>query len=317
MDGQWYNMLPRPIAFVFSGGASLGAMQVGMLRALRTVGIHPDLIVGTSVGALNGAVIADQGLDAGLEQLTDLWIRTRSTDLFPGGPLAQLGCLLQTGRSLFRQDGLIKLMQKTLRAGSFAALQLPLGVIATELRSRRGTLFTQGPLQSALLASSAIPGLLPSVTINHRAYIDGCFSANVPLAAACQMGAASIVVLDTGNRRQSAQAPSHLTDKMLAKVAAQLRQQVMVETPRIAQQLPLVYLPAPTLPPHRLLDFDGGAALIERTAAYTARFLATATPPAPGTMCGALQFGEIEREEMGLRMYEPPFESGRAVLVTA
>jgi len=299
MDRQWNHLLPRPIAFAFSGGASLGAVQVGMLRALRTAGIQPDLIVGTSVGALNGAVIADQGLDAGIEQLTDLWTHTRCTDLFPGGTLAQLGCLLQTRRSLFRQDGLIRLMQATLGARTFDALQLPLGVVATELRSRRSTLFTQGPLQSALLASSAIPGLLPSVTINHRAYVDGCFTANVPLSAAYQMGAASIVVLDAGNRRQAEQAPCRLADKALAKVAARLRQQVLGEAPRIAQHLPLVYLPAPTLPPHRLLDFDGGAALIERTTAYVSRFLATATPPAPGAMCGALQFGEVEREDAG------------------
>ncbi|MFN8489938.1 MAG: patatin-like phospholipase family protein [Caldilineaceae bacterium] len=297
MDRQWNNLLPRPIAFAFSGGASLGAVQVGMLRALRTAGIQPDLIVGTSVGALNGAVIADQGLDAGIEQLTDLWTHTRCTDLFPGGALAQLGCLLQTGRSLFRQDGLLRLMQATLGARTFAALKLPLGVVATELRNLRSALFTQGSLHAALLASSAIPGLLPSVTINHRAYVDGCFTANVPLAAACQMGAASIVVLDAGNRRRSEQAPCRLADKALAKVAARLRHQVLVETPRVAQQLPLVYLPAPTLPPHRLLDFDGGAALIERTTAYVARFLATATPPAPGAMCGALQFGEVERED--------------------
>src|SRR5512134_4008488 len=131
MEGQWHNQLPRPIAFAFSGGASLGAVQVGMLRALRSVGIQPDLIVGTSIGALNGAVIADRGFDAGVELLTSLWVRIQCSDIFAGGPLAQLRCLLQTGRSLFRQNELIKLMRETLGVRSFAQLKLPLGVVAT------------------------------------------------------------------------------------------------------------------------------------------------------------------------------------------
>jgi len=311
MNGQWINSLPRPIAFAFSGGASLGAVQVGMLRALRTAGIQPDLIVGTSVGALNGAVIADRGLDAGIEQLTDLWTRTRCTDIFTGGTLDQLRCLLQTGQSLFRQDGLIKLIQEILGARRFEALQLPLGVVATELLSQRSTLFTQGELQSALLASSAIPGLFPAVKINQRRHIDGCFSANVPLEAACQIGAASIVVLDAGNRRRSSQTPQGLANKVLAGVSAALRKQVLVEAPRVAERLPLVYLPAPTLPPHRLMDFDASGALIDRTASYVARFLATAPSPAPGAMCGALHFCEVEPAEVA-KFYDAPFEPARA-----
>ena len=297
MDGQWNHALPRPIAFAFSGRASLGSIQVGMLRALRTAGIQPDLIVGTSVGALNGAVIADRGLDGGIEKLTALWTHMRGTDIFAGGSLAQLRCLLQTGRSLFRQDGLIKLIRETLGVRFFAELKLPLGVVATELISQRSTLFTRGELQPALLASSAIPGLFQAVKINHRLHIDGCFSANVPLQAACQMGAASIVVLDAGNRRRSSQAPRRLADKLLAKVSAALRKQLVVEASSIAQRLPLVYLPAPTLPPHCLLDFDAGGALIDRTDAYVTRFLATAPHPTPGAMCGALQFCEVQPTE--------------------
>ena len=294
MEAQWYNELPRPIAFAFSGGASLGAIQVGMLRALHTAGIQPDLVVGTSIGALNGAVIADRGLEAGIDQLTNLWTRIRCSDILAGGPLAQLRCLLQTHRSLFRPDELIKLLQAVLGVRTFGELPLPLGVVATELPSRRSALFTAGDLQAALLASSAIPGLLPWVEIDRRRYVDGCFSQNVPLQAACAMGAASIVVLDAGNRRQPAQAPSGLTATLLAKTSAAFRQQVLAAAPAIAQTLPLVYLPAPDLPPHRLLDFDASAVLIDRTAACVTHFLSTAAPPAPGTMCGDLRFCEVQ-----------------------
>lgn len=297
MVGQWHNTLPGPIAFVFSGGASLGAVQVGMLQALRTAGIQPDLIVGTSVGALNGAVIADRGLDEGIEHLVRLWARLHRDDIFAGGSLAQLQCLLQTGQSLFPQAPLARLMRKTLRGQTFADLRLPLGVVATEVRSRRSTLLTQGELQPALLASSALPGLLPCVKINERWHMDGCFSANVPLQAAVQMGAASLVVLDTGNRRRPPEAARGITDRLLSMVFTALHQGVVTEAPRIAARLPVVYLPAPTLSQHSLLDFDGNEERIEQATACAARFLATVSPPTPGRMCGALHFHMAQAQD--------------------
>lgn len=289
MNGQWYNTLPRPIAFAFSGGASLGAIQVGMLQALDTVGIRPDLLVGTSVGALNAAVLADRGFVAGLQALEALWLRIRRSDIFAGSTCDQLLCLLQSGQSLFRQDHLSQLIDETLQARTFAELCLPLGIVATELRSRRRALFTHGDLRPALLASSAIPGLFPSVKIKQRRYVDGCFAANVPLTAAVEMGAASLVVLHTGNRQPS-QSSRRLTDHLLAALATTLQRQVLRDAPVVAQRLPVVYLPAPKLPPHGLLAFDGNAELMAKTAAHVAHFLATATSPKPGAMCGTLHF---------------------------
>ena len=314
MDGQWNNVLPRPIAFVFSGGASLGSLQVGMLRALQRAGIQPDLIVGTSVGALNGAIIADRGLDRGIDDLEAIWTHLRRTDIFAGGSLAQLFCLLQTGQSLFRADRLVKLIEEMLCARAFADLKLPLGVVATELGSQRSTLFTRGELQPALLASSAIPGIFPSVKINGRRHIDGCFAANVPLAAAIQMGAASLVVLDTGNRRQPSQPARGITDRLLASVAQRLRQRLLVEAPLIAQRLPVVYLPAPALPHHSLLDFDSSVALMAQTTAHVAHFLSTASPPSPGIMCGDLQFQWLQPVETQ-KVQERSVEQARPALV--
>jgi len=294
MEGQWYSSLPRPIAFVFSGGASLGALQVGMLRALHAAGITPDLVVGTSIGALNGAVIADHGLNAGIELLADLWTKARCAELFAGGPLDQLRCLLQTRRSLFRPDALLHLLQATLAARAFADLQLPLGVVATDVLRRRSALLTAGDLPQALLASSAIPGLLPWVEIGGRRYVDGCFTENVPLAGACALGAASIVVLDAGNRRSVA--PTHgVAAGLLARASASFRRQVLAAAPAVAQSVPLLYLPAPDLPPHSLLDFADGEALIDRAAACAGRFLAAAPAPARGAMSGSFRFCETQR----------------------
>ncbi len=305
MEVQWYSSLPRPIAFVFSGGASLGALQVGMLRALHAAGITPDLVVGTSIGALNGAVIADRGLDAGIERLADLWTQAPCADLFAAGPLDQLRCLLQTHRSLFRSDALVNLLRSTLAARAFADLQLPLGVVATDLLRRRSTLLTTGDLPQALLASSAIPGLLPWVEIGGRCYIDGCFTENVPLASACTLGAASIVVLDAGNRRRPA-APAHgLAAGVLGRTSASFRRQVLTTAPTVAQSVPLLYLPAPDLPPHSLLDFADGAALIERAAACAGRFLSTAPSPVRGAMSGSFRFCETQRTALPT-LVDPP-----------
>lgn len=316
MSGQWYNTLPKPIAFAFSGGASLGAIQVGMLRALHMVGIHPDLLLGTSVGALNAAVIADRGFTAGLQALEALWARVQRSDIFDGAAFDQLLCLLQTGQSLFRHDRLNKLIAETLHARTFAELQLPLGVIATEVRSRRRTLFTTGNLRPALLASSAIPGLFPSVQMNQRRYVDGCFAANVPLAAALEMGAASLVVLHTGNRCSANQSARRLTDRLLATVAKALHQQALREAPLVAQQIPLIYLPAPTLPPHGLLEFAGNRELMSKTVTHVAQFLATATPPAPGTMCGTLHFQPLQPRVVAPRVARS-FEQTAAALAVA
>ena len=316
MNEQWNNGLPRPIAFAFSGGASLGSVQVGMLRALHKAGIRPDLIVGASVGALNGAVIAAHGFERGIELLETLWTELRRTDIFADGCLSKLLCLLQTGQSLFRHDRLANLIQEILRVHSFEELRLPLGVVTTELMSRHSALFTSGELQPALLASSAIPGLLPSVKIEGRRHVDGCLSANVPLKAAVQMGAASLVVLDAGNRRQSSQPPRCLADQLLGKVFTALRQQVLVDAPLVAQQLPVVYLPAPALPHHSLFDFAGGTELIEQTAAHVTHFLATAAVPTPGNMCGSLQFQATQHAEIPM-VHERHFEQVHPVLAVA
>lgn len=87
---DWGDVLPRPVALVLSGGASLGAIQVGMVKALAEVGLDPDLVVGTSVGSLNGAVVAEhEDLAVAGAALEQLWRSLRRRDVFTGSPLTQ------------------------------------------------------------------------------------------------------------------------------------------------------------------------------------------------------------------------------------
>ena len=287
MNIHWQNALPQPIAFVLSGGAALGAIQVGMLRALHNAGIAPDLVVGTSVGALNGSVIADKGLDEGVMALESLWRRLGRTDIFPGGLIAQARRLLSTRISLFPNDQLTKLACRMLGAARFEDLQLPFGALATELLTYHGALFTAGDLHLTLLASAAIPGVFPPVVINGTLYVDGALTAYVPMAAAIQMGAASLVIMDAGEPCHRQEPPRHAAEMFTATMQAAMRQRVRVEANAIANDYPVLYLPTPCPISTALLDFSKSALLMAQAADMAAAFLAKTAVPTPGHMSGA------------------------------
>ncbi|MFN8443729.1 MAG: patatin-like phospholipase family protein [Caldilineaceae bacterium] len=296
MNRKWYEDLPKPVAFALSGGASLGSVQVGMIRALRDAGIYPDLVVGSSVGSLNAAAIACYGLDAAVDVLETTWSQLRRHDIFPGGVLAQALCLLRTRQSLFRQDRLAKLIARIQTDPFIENLSMPLGILATELATYEGVLFTAGKLQSALLASTAIPGLYPPVQIEDKWYIDGSCTENVPLRAAMQMGAGSIVVLDTGNVPRAHRTPRHVGDLLHAVVRGTVRQRVLLEAPLIAQHLPVIYLPAPSLSGIGFMDFDRSSELMHQAETTVTQFLAITPPPKPGVMSGSLRCRQVHRQ---------------------
>lgn len=294
MSSRWQDGLPHPIAFVFSGGAGLGAIQVGMLQALATVKLQPDIVVGTSAGALNGAMVAQQGLDRAVETLTALWKSFTREDIFPGGRLAQARQLLATRNSLFPNNQLSELMCRMMDDSHIEELQLPFGALATELDTFHGALFTSGDLRLALLASAAIPGVFPPVEINGKMYVDGALTAHVPLRAAMAMGAASLVVLDAGEICHHRRTPRHVADMFLATMQVAMRQRVQVEAPVVAQQLPVLYLPTPCPISTSTLDFSESERLMREAAQMALGFLETAVVPTPGNMCGAPHFHDDE-----------------------
>ncbi|RMF02250.1 MAG: patatin-like phospholipase family protein, partial [Chloroflexi bacterium] len=256
VETRWRNALPRPLAFVLSGGANLGAIQVGMLKALAEAGLHPDLVVGTSVGAINGAVIADRGLAEGARVLEEIWRGLSRRHIFPGNWLAQARRLLSTRISLFHQGELASLICRHLTTGHIEQLRLPFGALATDLLTDHGVLFTAGRIRPALLASSAIPGIYPPVKIGGRLYVDGGLTAHVPLRPALKLGATSIVVLDAGGNCHRPRPPRSITGMILASMNAILRQRVLVEAPAIAAEHPLLYLPTPCLMNMPVLGFE-------------------------------------------------------------
>lgn len=282
----WTDALPRPVTFVLSGGASLGSLQVGMLRALAEAGIAPDRIVGTSAGALNGAVLAEMGeVAAAADALAAVWASITRREVFPGGVIAQ-GWRVMRGRSVHPMSGLQRLIERSLTARSFAALRLPLGVLATNALTSHAHLFRAGDLVTSLLASASLPGLLPEVWIDGEPYWDGGFSANVPLLAAERLGAGSLVVLDVGDICHRTAPPEGVGETLAAAFPMAIRQRVLIEAPIVGERLPVLYLPRPCVEHHEPLSFAGATELAAATHEVVADFLAHAPVPAPGAMSG-------------------------------
>jgi NTE family protein len=274
--------LPRPVGFVLGGGGSFGASQVGMLQALAERRVLPDLVAGTSVGSLNGTVVA---LDptAAANRLSHLWAHMTRTIVFPGGLLAQARTLQRTRTNLFPNTGLATVIAEFLgTAATFADLTLPLGVVTTDTVTTQPYVITEGPLLPALLASAAIPAIYPLVEHDGRRLYDGGVVANVPMRQALAMGARSLVVLDCNFPGRLPSSPQTAADAVLFAVFVTMRSQAVLEAPIVAAQVPVLYLPGPSLRRISLLDFSHTEALIEE--AYTAarEFLAGVAVDGPG-----------------------------------
>ena len=169
--------------FALAGGANLGAVQVGMLSALLEAGIRPDAVIGTSVGALNAAYLATDPTPGGMERLADLWGSLRRREVFPLSLRGMTQALLARHYFFFPSVGLRRLIRRA-RLG-FARLEdapIPLHVVATDLESGEAMVLSEGSVTDALLASAAIPAIIPPVEIGGRLLVDGGVVASIPMA---------------------------------------------------------------------------------------------------------------------------------------
>ena len=171
-------------ALVLGGGGSRGAVEVGFYRALVELGVRIDLIVSSSIGAVNGALIA-----AGLspEELENLWRTIRTRDVV-GSRWEYLG-LLMGASSVFSNHRLDKLLQSELPVRSFGELRIPLAIVGTDLETGETIVLREGNLIEAILASTALPGLFPPIPWQGRRLVDGALSNNVPIDLAVEQGA--------------------------------------------------------------------------------------------------------------------------------
>jgi NTE family protein len=195
--GRARSRAPRT-AFVLAGGASLGAMQAGMLRALYEHGIAPDLLVATSAGALNAAFVASrpQTVDTA-EELARVWRGVHRDDIFPINPRTLIGGLTNQRGHLVPDRGLRRLASRYLQIELLEQASIPLHLVAFDLLTGEEVRLSGGPAMDAVLAAAAIPGLLPPVRRGDRLLVDGGVVNNTPISHAVELGAERIYVLPT------------------------------------------------------------------------------------------------------------------------
>lgn len=193
-------------AFVLGGGGHLGAYEVGMLKALMERGVRPDLVVGTSIGAINGAALAaDPGAGA-VERLEHTWRTLTDKEVFSGSVLAGAATLVRTRTALHSNEPLRRLLAGLL-PGSFEDLAVPFQCVAASIERAAEHWFHEGPLVPAILASSAVPGILPAVAIGAEHFIDGGIVNSIPIGRAAELGARTIYVLHVGRIERPLSAP--------------------------------------------------------------------------------------------------------------
>ncbi|MBX6419586.1 MAG: patatin-like phospholipase family protein [Nevskia sp.] len=184
--------------WVLAGGGSLGAVQVGMLKALVDAGVACHGVVGASVGALNGAWFATRPDAAGIADLARIWCGLRREDVFPLSLSGVLRCWLSGTAAVSSPKGLHRLIRQELPLSDLERARLPLTVIATDLLDGSEVHLERGAAEPALLASTAIPGVFPPVCHERRWLVDGGIASNTPIAAAVAQHAERILVLPTG-----------------------------------------------------------------------------------------------------------------------
>lgn len=187
-----------PTAFVLAGGGARGAAQIGMLQALSARGIVPDAVYGSSVGAINAAGFAGAPDAAGVASLASVWRRVTRDDVFPQGRIPAPWRFFQAREAVHSNDGLRRLIGSSLPFERLEEAALPLQVVATSLTDGQVRWLTRGPAVEAVLASSALPALLPPVVIDGETLIDGGVVDNVPIGRAMAHGAQRIFVLLCG-----------------------------------------------------------------------------------------------------------------------
>jgi len=260
-------------ALVLSGGGNHGVAQVGMIHALLERDIVPDVIIGTSAGALNGAALAYDPTLSGVERLGSVWRALRAEHIFPGNKLGRAWSLLSGGDHLYSNTGLGTLIDKMTPSGHFSDLYLPLRVIATDLATGEEVVLASGPIKPALLASAALPGSFPPVLHDHRTLVDGGVVDNVPLSHALAGPVDRVFVCNVSGGVADGPVRNPL-DVVLRAFAIARNQRFERELASAPLGVEVIVLPRPA-DGRSPFDFSGADTIIDEAYALASRFLDT------------------------------------------
>jgi NTE family protein len=266
-------------AFVLGGGGLLGAHEVGMLRALAEAGIRPDIVVGTSIGAVNGAFIAADP-DGAARRLADLWGGEALGLVFSETVVGRAVRLVRSGTHLHAIEPLRKLLADTLPAADFSDLKLPFHCVAACIEDATARWFTAGPLVPAVMASCAVPGLLPPVEVDGAHYFDGGLVDSIPVGRAVALGATVVYVLQVGRVESPLPVPAKPWEVGLVAFEIARRHRFHEEMSALPPGVEVHVLPtggerqAPGLRQFRYRGTNQVSSSIERSYAASASYLA-------------------------------------------
>ncbi len=260
-------------AWVLGGGGNLGSIQVGMLRALIDRGERPDLVLGCSVGSLNGLAMAADPSPDGVEALREIWLDIDGEEIFPSGRISGPWQLLKRAPSLYGNEGLQALIERCSPHDRIEDFPIPFQCVATDLHTGRARWFDSGPVVDAVLASTALPAAFPPVEIGSDLYIDGAVVDNVPFTRALHLGFDRVVVLHVGNFERPRPTPRRPLDVLLQSFSISRNARFEADMSRVPDDVELVVLPGIDPGAVRRNDFTRSSELIERAHASTAAYL--------------------------------------------
>jgi NTE family protein len=259
-------------AFVLAGGGSIGAVQVGMLRELLAHGVTPDLVVGSSAGAINGAYLAGAPNAQGVQRLEAIWRGLHRRHVFPITWRTMMGAITRHS-ALVDPSGLRQLLETHLPYQELERAAIPLHIVATDLLGGALVKLSSGSVIDAVLASCAIPGAFPPVRVGERHLVDGAVASNTPIRVALELGATRLIVLPSGYACALDAPPHGAVATALHAITLLIAHQLVMDLERCGGQVEIVTVP-PLCPlavsPY---DFSHADELIERAAEQTRRWL--------------------------------------------
>ncbi|MGO4328617.1 patatin-like phospholipase family protein [Cupriavidus sp. 2TAF22] len=260
-------------AFVFAGGGSLGAIEAGMLRELVAWGVKPDMVIGASAGAINGAYYACNPHTAGTAKLESIWRSLRRAEVMPWSWRSLFGMLRGQRGHLVESAALRRLLSHHFGDMPLERAEVPLYVVATDMQSGAEVVLSSGSLVQAVLASAAIPGVFPPVALGGRTLIDGGVANNTPVSTAIRLGATRVVVLPAGFACAARREPRGPIDHAFNALSLLVARQLVQDLERWADRAHISVVP-PLCPldvsPY---DYTQCGTLIDRAAAATLAWL--------------------------------------------
>ncbi|MFL6514077.1 MAG: patatin-like phospholipase family protein [Chthoniobacterales bacterium] len=259
--------------FVLAGGGSLGAVQVGMLKALAREQIVPDLVVGASVGAINAAYYAADPSEKGVERLEAFWLKLRRSDIFPLSPLGSILGLFGRRDHIVSPAPLRSLIESAVPYQRLEQVRIPCHIVATDVLKGTETVLSSGSVATAALASAAIPGVFPTVTIEGRHLMDGGVANNTPISTAFGLGAKRIIVLPTGMSCALKTPPRGIVGLAMHALNLLIMRQLVTDIERFSSRCELVVIPPLCPLATTAYDFSQSGALIRSAEAATRLWL--------------------------------------------